>query len=297
MVHPGLEASRHASRLCYVRLYLPIPNPHEGQRTMSLSAKILMLSQWQALGLILGVMMVLSLLGFYLTHRLMPLRVRMIHNEVAGFVFAAIAAIYGVLLAFVVIVVWEQFHQTRVNTQHEASLALRLYYEMGIVDEEKALTQLRDGLMNYLHDVVEKEYPAMAAMQPPPPAAQGLVSLWGSLKSLTPRTTQEEKLYEELLDNLGELSRLRAQRLDDAIEELPGIIWVGLIGGAIISLVFTFILGTENIRIHAVMIALLAALIGLIFHVVIQLDHPFLGSVSISPEVFQEVIEIGAAGR
>lgn len=263
---------------------------------MSLSAKILMLSQWQALGLILGVMMVLALLGFYLTHRLMPLRVRMIHNEVAGFVFAAIAAIYGVLLAFVVIVVWEQFHQTRVNTQHEASLALRLYYEMGIVDEEKALTQLRDGLMNYLHDVVEKEYPAMAAMQPPPPAAQGLVSLWGSLKSLTPRTTQEEKLYEELLDNLGELSRLRAQRLDDAIEELPGIIWVGLIGGAIISLVFTFILGTENIRIHAVMIALLAALIGLIFHVVIQLDHPFLGSVSISPEVFQEVIEIGAAG-
>lgn len=256
-----------------------------------------MMSQWEALGLILSVMVVLSLLGFYLTHRLMPLRVRMIHNEVAGFVFAAIAAIYGVLLAFVVIVVWEQFHQTRINAQREASQALQLYYEMGVVTEEKLLTHLRGGLMDYLHDVVDKEYPAMAVMASPPVAAQGLVTLWESLKILTPRSIHEEKLYQGLLSGLGELSRLRAQRLDDAREELPNIIWVGLIGGAVISLVFAFLLGTENVRIHGAMIALLAALIGLIFHVVIQLDHPFLGSVRISPEVFQDVIEIGTDGK
>jgi hypothetical protein len=263
---------------------------------MSLSAKLLLMSHWWALALILLVMVSLSLLGFYRLHRLMPLRIRLIHNEVAGFIFAAVGAIYGVLLAFVVIVVWEQYHQTRVNTEEEASTAMQLYYEIGVLNDEASRTRLRTGLLDYLREVVTKEYPAMAAMERHPPAAQGLRELWDTMKTLAPHTPQEEVLYAKVFTDLAELSRLRALRLDDAQEELPSIIWVGLIGGALVTLVFAFILGTENIRIHAVMISLLAALIGLTFHVVIQLDHPFLGAVSISPENFHRVIE-NAAGR
>lgn len=260
---------------------------------MSISAALLMLPPWQALILVLVVMAGLSLLAFFLASQLMPLRLRLIHNDVAGFIYAAIGAIYGVLLAFVVVVVWEQYDSTRVNTQQEATTALQLYYEMGILEDGRA-QELRSGLLNYLRDVVDKEYPAMTRLtqiNTNPASAAGLVSVWQAAKKLQPDTAQEQILYDGMLAGLAELSRLRAQRLDDAWEALPEVIWLGLLGGAIITMLFAILLGTENTRVHALMVTLQAVLIGLIFHMVIQMDHPFVGALSISDEPFTKVID------
>ena len=59
--------------------------------------------------LTVGVVCLIALVGFELVHRLVPADSRQRHNDVAGFIYAALGVIYAVLLALVVIAVWEEF--------------------------------------------------------------------------------------------------------------------------------------------------------------------------------------------
>ena len=58
--------------------------------------------------LVVGGVCLASLIGFELVNRLVPASSRQQHNDVAGFIYAALGVIYAVLLALVVIAVWER---------------------------------------------------------------------------------------------------------------------------------------------------------------------------------------------
>ena len=51
----------------------------------------------------------MALAGLELVERLVPATSRQPHNDVAGFIYAALGVIYAVLLALVVIAVWGEY--------------------------------------------------------------------------------------------------------------------------------------------------------------------------------------------
>ena len=59
--------------------------------------------------LVVGGVCLVALVGFELVQRLVPAVSRQRHNDVAGFIYAALGVIYAVLLALVVISVWEEY--------------------------------------------------------------------------------------------------------------------------------------------------------------------------------------------
>ncbi len=62
-----------------------------------------------------------AVIGLTLVQRLVPATIRKEHNDVAGFIYAALGVIYAVLLALVVIAVWEEFGRARVTVESEAN--------------------------------------------------------------------------------------------------------------------------------------------------------------------------------
>jgi prolipoprotein diacylglyceryltransferase len=57
--------------------------------------------------IVVGGICLASLVGLEQVQRLVPSVSRQRHNDVAGFIYAALGVIYAVLLALVVISVWE----------------------------------------------------------------------------------------------------------------------------------------------------------------------------------------------
>jgi hypothetical protein len=51
--------------------------------------------------------------GLALVQRLVPTEVRQGHNDVAGLIYAVVGVIYAVLLALMVIAVWEDYEKAR----------------------------------------------------------------------------------------------------------------------------------------------------------------------------------------
>lgn len=259
---------------------------------MSLSAQLLMIPDWQALLLILAATITPAILGFFIVHRQVPFEIRRNHNDVAGFVFSAVGVMFGVLLAFVVVVVWEQYDVTRSNTQHESSAAISLNHAMGAYHDTGHAPDLRPTLFRYLQTIIDQELPALAHLHQPPPTNQALEAMWRGVSALTPTTTRQQVLYTELITRLNELERLRVRRLDDARDELPHVMWLALITGAVLTISFSFFLGTENVTAHGVMIAVLAALVAVVFYVIVELDHPFAGGVRVSSTGFHSVLDM-----
>jgi hypothetical protein len=66
---------------------------------------------WISGAIIIGGGTLLAMLGPVLVRRYVALDRLTINNEIAGFKFATVGVLYAVLLAFVIIVVWEKFQR------------------------------------------------------------------------------------------------------------------------------------------------------------------------------------------
>src|SRR5918993_2128912 len=62
-----------------------------------------------------------ALVGLELVQRLVPSEKRQEHNDVAGFLYAVVGIVYAVLLALLVIAVWEQYQSANETVESEAS--------------------------------------------------------------------------------------------------------------------------------------------------------------------------------
>lgn len=82
------------------------------------------------------------------------------HHDVGGFILAVIGAIYAILLAFVVLVVWERFGEAEIVAEREANALIDIYrFAPGF--SEPVTTKIRAGVRDYATRVIEDEWPAM----------------------------------------------------------------------------------------------------------------------------------------
>ena len=72
--------------------------------------------------------MLVAVAGLALVQHLVPSDRREGHNDVAGFIYAVLGVAYAVLLAFVVIVVWQDYETAQTNVESEAHELAGVYF-------------------------------------------------------------------------------------------------------------------------------------------------------------------------
>ena len=154
---------------------------------------------------------------------------------------------------------------------------------------------MRDGLLKYASQAVEEQDPVRIE-QSFNNSLTTMNQLLGLVDGIIPDSRHEEILYAQILVNLNDLAKYRNLRYQAMHEELPSAIWIGVVVGAMITISFTFLFGTENVWAHIIMMSLLAALIAVVVYVVIEMDHPAMGEVNIGfPRGYSKILEIAKA--
>ncbi|NJN46729.1 MAG: DUF4239 domain-containing protein, partial [Candidatus Competibacteraceae bacterium] len=191
---------------------------------MSLLLNIQLLPQWLALSLIVVVFVAFSIAGFLIVHRFIPVAVRQIHNDIAGFVFATLGVTYGVLLGFVVFVVWGQYDEAKTNMQNESSFMLVLHKNIKVYPDKQASEQMTQGLVTFIRQAIEERSAAIVE-GPSGRASQTMDQLLALVDNLVPSSGHEQILYYQILEHLNNLIKLRSLRLDALREHSPSIVW------------------------------------------------------------------------
>jgi hypothetical protein len=230
-----------------------------------------------------------AVVGLVVVQRLVPPDRREEHNDVAGFIYAVLGVAYAVLLAFMLIAVWQDYETAQTNVEGEANELAGVYFLASRLPQPEG-TRSQDLARTYARVVVKEEWPMMERGQTSPRADSLVRQLSLELLEFDPRTEGEQVLYERGLTQLHDAADARRSRLLEVREGIPNLLWVALVVGGVITVCFTYLFGLKSNVAHALMVAALTLVICGILFTVGEFNCPFSGVIEIRPEAFREVL-------
>ncbi|HEY4115136.1 MAG TPA: hypothetical protein VGM17_13865 [Rhizomicrobium sp.] len=243
--------------------------------------------------LMVGGAMAFAAAGVIIGRGIIKGQVAAFHNEVVISLFAATGVVYAVLLGFLVVVVWESYDGAHRNLADEAATLVPLYrltYGM----EAKEGTEMRALIRQYAEAVIDDEWPTLGTSHVGSLKARraigGIDRVFAKIDA--PTKEADQQVDTEFLRTKSKVVADRNERLLEANDTIPWVLWLGAVGGGIIVMTMSFFMYMERIGPHIVMSVMMAGLIGLLLFMMAVLSRPFSGPLALGPEHFQYALQV-----
>jgi hypothetical protein len=206
-----------------------------------------------------------------------------------------VGAIYGIVLAFVIVLMWQGQDTARDAVSDEASALAQFSIDIRVLPPADR-DRIEQGLSDYLHAVVNDDWRLMREGNESLRAHRALDDLLVTMEQVVPETEVQKTWYGEAISKVNEAASHRRKRLEAMSNELPNPLRFLLFGGGLITLAFVVIHGARRSPTHTFVVAALSALVAYNLYLVVVLDYPFSGSVSVSSEPFRQGVLARFAG-
>ncbi|TPQ18095.1 DUF4239 domain-containing protein [Streptomyces sporangiiformans] len=206
--------------------------------------------------------------------------------DVIEYMTMMIGVVYAIVLGLAIAGVWEargvaEDHvRTEAYALHEVSERVRVY-------PPDIREQIRDDVNAYVGHVVTTEWKAMAD--------EGRVTDRGTrlfermrhdVTDYEPKTDFEAQAYQPLLDQITAADEARRARAEASEPTMPGVVWFGLITGAVVTVGMVFALQIRRTLRELILAGLFSALIGFLLFLIWDFDAPYGRGITASPEPF-----------
>jgi len=247
---------------------------------------------WMVGSLAVAIAVLLAWIGVFCVYRMAPTDFRRAHNDVVGYTLQIVGVVYAVLLAFIAIVTWETFSKADGVADNEEVHLANLYADTSAL-RGGAIEKFRNQLRNYVQIVIEDEWPAQRAGR----SGRHLYKKgWDVLEnadellvSHKPADLGESNAHRSALEELNALLGARRNRVEAAEGHVPELVWWIIIMGGALTVAYTFMFGTPNLWMHLLATGGLAASLALVIVLIVELDYPFRGEISVSDEPFHQI--------
>lgn len=250
--------------------------------------------QWPlgaSLAAIAAVSAFVSCMAVFLVRRVWPPPAFKENNEMVGFTYAVYGLIYGVMLAFVIVVGWQRFTETEQLVMHEATLLSELWH-----DSVAFPPAVRDGvqmdLIAYAQSVVDDEWPTMAAHGRAHPQTEEIYErLWALTYRIQPETKNQEAYLNQFLARMNELSGARRLRILHSKMGVHRALLLVLLVGAVPTVAYTLLFSNKHAWVEVAIMGsiMLIVMSGLLL--ALSLLHPFSGEDRIKPYAFEQLLD------
>jgi Protein of unknown function (DUF4239) len=211
------------------------------------------------------------------------------YNDVGGIVLGVVGGLFGVTLAFIIAIVWQEYDGTRQRVAVEAAAATNLWHTARGLPQPLG-TEVRGNLIVYAKLMVDDEWPAMRHGGMSPQAEALLTRTFEDVARLRPRDSGSGNAQAAALAYLGALHDARHQRLADNDSGVTPFEWTILLIGAVVIVLLCYLVGIANLRAQLLMTAAVAGMIAAMFVLIFELDYPFRGELAIEPAGWQEFL-------
>lgn len=250
-----------------------------------------MISGWLIGTSITAATVAASFAGVYLVRRRLQRLIWKNSNDVAGPIYSVLGVVYAVILAFVVVVVWEQFNTAENTANSEATQIETIYRDIAAFPDSIRMP-IRKDLIEYARAVVAEEWTGDDRTEVGSLALKSYNRLWIYFANIRPSSPLEEIWLNQLLNRMNKLEDMRSLRLLSRESSIPRLMWIMLIAGGILTVGFAMFFSTERTLPLALMVGALSATIVFALFLIVEIDHPFVGSVRVEPEAFEHAINV-----
>jgi hypothetical protein len=212
------------------------------------------------------------------------------YNDIVSYFLSACGVFYGITLGLIAVGAWSSFSEVDSKVSHEASSLSALYRDVSSYPEP-ARTLLCEELKEYTRYVIEEAWPMQRKGTYPKGGTQRLSVFQNTLYGFVPATRSQEIIHAEAMGAFNKLITARSLRLQSVATSLPTALWAVVAVGAVLSVMLTWLFKLDNMRLHVALVAITAAMIGLLIFMTAAMDNPFRGEVSVGPDAFVVVYD------
>ncbi|MEV6238899.1 hypothetical protein [Lentzea sp. NPDC051838] len=208
-----------------------------------------------------------------------------------GSVFSIVAGLHAVLVAFILISLFDSSNNAEEQVQREANALVAVDWSSDSLPEP-AKTKVEGLIRDYVSTVVDQEWPRMREGEDV--GNEG----WATLNQLretiatsAPDGDWQEDRKTEAANQLWEAYQARQERLDAAGNGVNPVVWLALLIGTGLSLLFPYLFGGPNLISQLLITITLSSTLVLLLFAIYQMQNPFSGGVAIPPDAFSAALD------
>lgn len=197
-----------------------------------------------------------------------------------------IGVVYAIVLGLAIAGVWEargvaQDHvSTEAHALHEISERVRVY-------PPDVRDRIRDDVNAYVGHIVKTEWQEMADNgQVTKRGDQLLRRIRVDVTDYEPKTDFQAQAYQPLLDQVTAADQARTARADSTGPTMPGVVWFGLIAGAMITVGMIFALQIRRTPRELILAGLFSTLIAFLLFLIWDFDAPYSRGITATADPF-----------
>ncbi|MCA0455588.1 MAG: DUF4239 domain-containing protein [Chloroflexi bacterium] len=211
-------------------------------------------------------------------------------DDTVQFYAAAIAAFYGIALGLITVANWENYTRAVEIISAEAASVGALYRDVGGYPQPLR-DELRADLADYLTFVINTSWPAQKEGQVVAGSVEIINRFQDKLLQFEPVTEGQKVIHEEAFGQYNNFITLRRQRIDFVDTALPSILWLIILGGAVLTIFVTYFFYVPNVRLHIMLIVCYALLVAVVIYFTSLMENPLKGPAAITPASYQLILD------
>ena len=236
---------------------------------------------------VVGLTVGLVLLAVHIVRRAVPATRDAFDAEVSSQILGVVSALLGLLLAFVIVIEFQNVGDAESSVGREAdSIAAVVRDSNAFSAAEKARIAAAAG--NYVRAVVNDEWPRMRDGHDSPRAWAAIGGLFTALQHVGPAPGAATSFHEDAVRRLNEALDARRDRLNSVDGSLSPLIAALILVGSVVLLGYGVLVGSTSTGFHMAGAAAMAILIGFSLVVLLNLSYPFSGDLAIDPDPFRQ---------
>ncbi|MEU8460415.1 hypothetical protein [Streptomyces sp. NPDC029003] len=206
--------------------------------------------------------------------------------DVIEYMTMMIGVIYAIVLGLAIAGVWEGRGAAQEYVRQE-SLALHEISVRSQVYPPEVRGRIRADVDAYVTYVVGTEWQEMAdSGNLNDHSAELLERIRRDVTDYEPRTDHEGQAYQPLVDQVAAVDDARNARGQSAGATMPGVVWFGLIAGALVTVGLIFTLQIRRSFRELLLAGLFSALIAFLLFLIWDFDAPFGRGIAATAEPF-----------
>lgn len=213
------------------------------------------------------------------------------NNTAAGAVFTLVSGLHAVLMAFVLISLFDSVNTASADSYREANSLVAVSWAAESLPEP-ARRQIQQLTRDYANTVITQEWPRMRTgtdLDGEGWAELDELRLAIESAEVTTDFQQERKL--EAANQLFEVYQARQDRVNAAGGAVSAVVWLALGIGSVLSMTLPYLFGGTRLAQHVLVTATLAATIALLLFAIYQLQNPFSGGAAVEPDAFRSALD------
>ncbi len=244
------------------------------------------LPTWAEGTVFIGIWVVLGLLGLVLIRNFAYAEhVRNSKDSIIA-LMNILSILFAVLMAFLVVVVWENYDKNSDNVASEGNYLTNLNRDSKLLGDSNYI-KLKPILVDYAYEVASHEWKQMADSGKTDSKTWTEINQFSdALNGVDLNSRKKEILYDNILKEYNHLIECRRIRSSAASSELPDVLWLTIIAGCVATLIFSYFFYFEKFFLHVLLTAIISFMMGMTLFLIFVLAHPFKDNYRIQPDTF-----------